>query len=506
MQKIPSKPRSKYLHTASDLTFVSGGLIINNGGNSGTSSIEIIDNLDSISADKALSANMGRLLNERKWDTTGGTVDLMTLQGKLKVVGEVEADKITSSNISATQGNFERLFATSLSANTSTIDMISTDRITSKVFQSGLKGFSIDSKGNAEFENLNVRGTFNVNTINYNKINASNGEIWVTDAAQIISIDDNAKQVEVTENVFHSNDILLCQVFSGDNIKRCQIKIVNAITSTTESAIYSYINVENSNQLKVGDTLVRLNNQTNTDRQQYIKLSPYQGSKIDIIDNDNVNVRLGNLSGITDENFGTLSGYGLYAKDAYLRGNFSTSTCNFNNDGSGNICNNALTWDANGNFNFNASITADQITGGTISSDLIQVNEVVNSPHWELKKDGSGYLSNGKIVWDANGNLTLKLGTKKEFKTIDLNNYESSSFILDLKDGYNFVFTKSTDNNDRTINLPTDLSLDGIDVELILRGNPGYINLTTSKSYAIQFCIRRYNQKWTTRYAIIISV
>ena len=170
MQKIPSKPRSKYLHTASDLTFVSGGLIINNGGNSGTSSIEIIDNLDSISADKALSANMGRLLNERKWDTTGGTVDLMTLQGKLKVVGEVEADKITSSNISATQGNFERLFATSLSANTSTIDMISTDRITSKVFQSGLKGFSIDSKGNAEFENLNVRGTFNVNTINYNKI------------------------------------------------------------------------------------------------------------------------------------------------------------------------------------------------------------------------------------------------------------------------------------------------------------------------------------------------
>lgn len=482
MQKIPSKPRSKYLNTASDLTFVSGGLIINNGNSGTTSSIEIIDNLDSIDANKALSANMGRLLNERKWNATGGTIDLMTLEGKLKVVDEIEADTIISNNITATQGNFDKLFA---KVNTS--DTILTDRITSKVFQSGNKGFSIDNVGNAEFENLNVRGTFNVNTINYNKINATNGEVWITDAAQIISIDDNAKQIEVTENVFHANDILLCQVFSGDDIKRCQIQIVSAITSTTSSALYSYINIENSNQLKVSDTLVRLNNQTDTDRQQYIKLSPYQGSKIDIIDNNNVNVRLGNLSGITDENFGTLSGYGLYAKDAYLRGNFSTSTCNFNNDGSGNICNNALTWDKNGNFNFNASITADQITGGTISSDLIEVNEVVNEPHWALKKDGSGYLSNSAITWDTTGKLQMNLGIKKQFKTIELDSYESTTFALDLMEGWNFIFTKNSDNNDRTINLPTDANLDGIDVEIILKGNPGYVNFTTSRSYAIRY-------------------
>lgn len=487
MQKIPSKPRSKYLNTASDLTFVSGGLIINNGGNSGASSIEIIDNLDSIDANKALSANMGRLLNERKWNATGGTVDLMTLEGKLKVVGEIEADTIISNNITATQGNFDKLFADSITSSTLTSDTILTDRITSKVFQSGNKGFSIDSAGNGEFENLNVRGTFNVNTINYNKINATNGEVWITDAAQIINIDDSIKQVEVTENVFQTGDILLCQVFSGYNIKRCQIQIVSAITSSSESAIYSYTNIENSDQLKVSDTLVRLNNQTDADRQQYIKLSPYQGSKIDIIDNDNVNVRLGNLSGITDEVFGTLSGYGLFAKDAYLRGNFSTSTCNFNDDGSGNICNNALTWHKNGNFNFNASITADQITGGTISSDLIEVNEVVNEPHWALKKDGSGYLSNSAITWDTTGKLQMNLGIKKQFKTIELDSYESTTFALDLTEGWNFIFTKNSDNNDRTITLPTDLSLDGIDVEIILKGNPGYVNFTTNKYNAIRY-------------------
>ena len=491
MQKIPSKPRSKYLNTASDLTFVSGGLIINNGTGGTTSSIEIIDNLD---ANKALSANMGRLLNERKWNATGGTIDLMTLEGKLKVVGEIEADTIISPNISATQGNFERLFADSITSSTLTSDTILTDRITSKVFQSGNKGFSIDNVGNAEFENLNVRGTFNVNTINYNKINASNGEIWVTDAAQIISIDDNTKQIEVTENVFQTGDILLCQVFSGNNIKRCQIQIVSAITSTTSSALYSYINIENSNQLKVSDTLVRLNNQTDADRQQYIKLSPYSGSKIDIIDNDDVSVRLGSLSGITDEVFGTLSGYGLFAKDAYLRGDFATSTCRFNSDGSGNICNNMMNWDAAGNFNFNASISADKISGGTISSDLIEVNEVLNEPHWALKKDGSGYLSNSAISWDTTGKLQMNLGIKKQFKTIDINNYESTSFLLDLNDGYNFIFTKSIDNNDRTIQLPTDKSLDGIDVELVFRGNPGIIYVTTNRSYGF-----KYNAAWVNK-------
>ncbi|WP_270539649.1 hypothetical protein [Bacteroides zhangwenhongii] len=494
MQKIPSKPRSKYLNTASDLTFVSGGLIINNGTGGTTSSIEIIDNLDSIDANKALSANMGRLLNERKWNATGGTIDLMTLEGKLKVVGEIEADTIISPNISATQGNFERLFADSITSSTLTSDTILTDRITSKVFQSGNKGFSIDNVGNAEFENLNVRGTFNVNTINYNKINASNGEIWVTDAAQIISIDDNTKQIEVTENVFQTGDILLCQVFSGNNIKRCQIQIVSAITSTTSSALYSYINIENSNQLKVSDTLVRLNNQTDADRQQYIKLSPYSGSKIDIIDNDDVSVRLGSLSGITDEVFGTLSGYGLFAKDAYLRGDFATSTCRFNSDGSGNICNNMMNWDAAGNFNFNASISADKISGGTISSDLIEVNEVLNEPHWALKKDGSGYLSNSAISWDTTGKLQMNLGIKKQFKTIDINNYESTSFLLDLNDGYNFIFTKSIDNNDRTIQLPTDKSLDGIDVELVFRGNPGIIYVTTNRSYGF-----KYNAAWVNK-------
>ena len=81
----------------------------------------------------------------------------------------------------------------------------------------------------------------------------------------------------------------------------------------------------------------------------------------------------------------------------------------------------------------------------------------------------------------------MNLGIRKKFKTININDYTSSAFILDLTQGYNFIFTKSTDNEDRTITLPTDLSLDGIDVELIFKGNPGYIYVTTNKSYGFRY-------------------
>ena len=140
-------------------------------------------------------------------------------------------------------------------------------------------------------------------------------------------------------------------------------------------------------------------------------------------------------------------------------------------------------------------MAANQIVTGTLNSSLINTDEILsNGDAWALKKDGSGYLSNKKIEWDAAGNLTLKLGTKKEFKTVELDDYETTSFILDLNDGYNFVFTKNTDNNERTIELPTDKSLDGIDVELVFRGNPGIIYVTTNRSYGF-----KYNAAWVNK-------
>ena len=482
----------------------------------------------------------------------------------LDVTNLFNANQITTPYIYAQEGNFNKLFgdtitSDSISSDTITSDTILTDRITSINYQSGNKGFSIDANGNAEFSNLNIRGEFSTNSINYNKITSTNGEVWITDSAQVISIDDSTKQVEVTDNVFRVDDELLCQVFNGNSVKRCEIKITALITSSTESATYQYTNISNSDKLIAGDTLVRTSNIANANRNQYIKLSPYNGAIIDVINNSNVSARLGCLSGITSPKFGVLSSYGLFAKNAYLEGAFATSSTQFNVDGSGHIANRAIQFDANGNITFSNSVklnwqndinsatttinnkienlelsattvssavtecnnnyyelsnkvgnkltyidstgiytgtlAANQIVTGTLNSSLINTDEILsNGDAWALKKDGSGYLSNKKIEWDAAGNLTLKLGTKKEFKTVELDDYETTSFILDLNDGYNFVFTKNTDNNERTIELPTDKSLDGIDVELVFRGNPGIIYVTTNRSYGF-----KYNAAWVNK-------
>ena len=551
---IPHTYRNKYLKNVSTYTSSSSSAISSIIGGSGEK-IKVIDNLDSVSTEDALSANQGRILNEKKLDITGGKItgDLV-IDGSLDVTNLFNANQITTPYIYAQEGNFNKLFgdtitSDSISSDTITSDTILTDRITSINYQSGNKGFSIDANGNAEFSN----------SINYNKITSTNGEVWITDSAQVISIDDSTKQVEVTDNVFRVDDELLCQVFNGNSVKRCEIKITALITSSTESATYQYTNISNSDKLIAGDTLVRTSNIANANRNQYIKLSPYNGAIIDVINNSNVSARLGCLSGITSPKFGVLSSYGLFAKNAYLEGAFATSSTQFNVDGSGHIANRAIQFDANGNITFSNSVklnwqndinsatttinnkienlelsattvssavtecnnnyyelsnkvgnkltyidstgiytgtlAANQIVTGTLNSSLINTDEILsNGDAWALKKDGSGYLSNKKIEWDAAGNLTLKLGTKKEFKTVELDDYETTSFILDLNDGYNFVFTKNTDNNERTIELPTDKSLDGIDVELVFRGNPGIIYVTTNRSYGF-----KYNAAWVNK-------
>ena len=561
---IPHTYRNKYLKNVSTYTSSSSSAISSIIGGSGEK-IKVIDNLDSVSTEDALSANQGRILNEKKLDITGGKItgDLV-IDGSLDVTNLFNANQITTPYIYAQEGNFNKLFgdtitSDSISSDTITSDTILTDRITSINYQSGNKGFSIDANGNAEFSNLNIRGEFSTNSINYNKITSTNGEVWITDSAQVISIDDSTKQVEVTDNVFRVDDELLCQVFNGNSVKRCEIKITALITSSTESATYQYTNISNSDKLIAGDTLVRTSNIANANRNQYIKLSPYNGAIIDVINNSNVSARLGCLSGITSPKFGVLSSYGLFAKNAYLEGAFATSSTQFNVDGSGHIANRAIQFDANGNITFSNSVklnwqndinsatttinnkienlelsattvssavtecnnnyyelsnkvgnkltyidstgiytgtlAANQIVTGTLNSSLINTDEILsNGDAWALKKDGSGYLSNKKIEWDAAGNLTLKLGTKKEFKTVELDDYEKKSFILDLNDGYNFVFTKNTDNNERTIELPTDKSLDGIDVELVFRGNPGIIYVTTNRSYGF-----KYNAAWVNK-------
>lgn len=431
---IPHNFRNKYLKNVG--TYIAGSSTIIEGGSTG-SKIDVIDNLETSSKEKALSANMGRVLNEKKIED-GGTVSNLTIENLSATTFTSNNSTITSLSASTIESN--KLVSDAITSNTITSsrltsDTVATDRITSKVYQSGSKGFSIDSAGNAEFGNISVRGEFNANSINYNKITSTNGEVWITDAAQIISVDDTIKEVVVTDNVFRTDDILLCQIFNGSSVKRCEIKITALVSSSTESATYQYTNISNSNKLVAGDTLVRTTNASNTDRNQYMKLSPYHGALIDVINSDDVVTRLGCLSGISDSNFGVLSGYGLYSDNTYLKGNFATSSTQFNADGSGFIANKAIQFDKNGNVTFSNNVKLNWQT------DIDNATNDINN-----KIDSTTDSINNKIDSTTN-NINdridnLEESSNNKFENLELSATTVSSAVTECNNNYNILSNK----------------------------------------------------------------
>lgn len=74
-------------------------------------------------------------------------------------------------------------------------------------------------------------------------------------------------------------------------------------------------------------------------------------------------------------------------------------------DGSGSLAGDMISWNASGEVDFKAKVSADNITAGTISACTIQSS--TDNPTWKLNPDGSGYLANKNISWKTDGSLTM---------------------------------------------------------------------------------------------------
>ena len=74
-------------------------------------------------------------------------------------------------------------------------------------------------------------------------------------------------------------------------------------------------------------------------------------------------------------------------------------------DGSGSLAGDMISWNASGEVDFKAKVSADNITAGTISACTIQSS--TDNPTWKLNPDGSGYLANKNISWKTGGSLTM---------------------------------------------------------------------------------------------------
>ena len=196
----------------------------------------------------------------------------------------------------------------------------------------GGAGTKLDlSTNHLTVDRLTVRGQMDVYELVINKIRASNGAIWVSDAVKIDSLTTNApaqtQRCYVGDNTsitFAVNDVVRAQNFSGNNV-RVGNGIVNLVGANYFDVYYTL-----GQSFWQGAEVVRIGNTTNSSRQGsiYLTSSDTNSPYIDVLDgitssswsSGNIKVRIGRLDGITDANFGALSGYGLYTQNGYFTG------------------------------------------------------------------------------------------------------------------------------------------------------------------------------------------
>lgn len=159
--------------------------------------------------------------------------------------------------------------------------------------------------------------------------------VSITDSIyKIIFDEDNGnKQIQ-----FAIDDYIMAQEWTGRGTDYYLGQVTNVVHNNTLG--FAYIAVNNiSGTPWIGCDLVQKGNSSDTDRQSAIYITssdddnPYMDVLAGIDDGDytgKTKVRLGNLTGITDADFGALSGFGLwsdrvYLNNAYLKGSIYAS-------------------------------------------------------------------------------------------------------------------------------------------------------------------------------------
>jgi hypothetical protein len=194
-------------------------------------------------------------------------------------------------------------------------------------------------------DNLVVRKGMSVYELTINQIRCTNGSLWVSDAAKIDWIDDSYAgtngmyypcHIDTDDgNIiqpFAVGDIVRCQKWTGRGIKYYSGQVMSIGSGGDWFTIW-LLDENNTGLPEAGDDLIRIGNTTDTSRQGALYLTSHDADSpyMDIIDGvtdesflGHTKVRLGKLTGITDTSFGALSGYGLYATNAYLTGSIFT--------------------------------------------------------------------------------------------------------------------------------------------------------------------------------------
>jgi len=236
--------------------------------------------------------------------------------------------------------------------------------LVSPSFTSGFagSGFKIDSgsdgKHSLTIDDLTVRGQMNVFEMLIHQIRATNGSLFVSNTGRIISASvataGDTKEVNLFFDTgsgyghsFRPGDVIRAQRFTpsangsgstdGDVSYKSDLTIVS-VTSTSESVARLTGSLGSVEEPQQGYEYVRIGSMTDSDRQGsiYLTADDDHAPFIDVADGvkthagfnttGNVKTRIGKLSGVTSEKFGSLTGYGFYASgSAFLEGTINAT-------------------------------------------------------------------------------------------------------------------------------------------------------------------------------------
>lgn len=218
-------------------------------------------------------------------------------------------------------------------------ELVQSDNFSSKNFTSGALGSGHRIKdGNAEFQNLKVRGQFSVFEFLIQQVKAIGGKFCVSPAAiKTVSVEETENGYKcffntdsgTIMNPFVVGDQAFHQVFDGQKMKRYW-RLVTEVGA--DYFVLSKTDCEaNSGIPEADEEIVLLGNRTDINRQSAIMISAYDNNSPYIAFYAGINsysfegkepMRTGNLNGIVDEDFGQLTGFGLYCQNVYMKGVF----------------------------------------------------------------------------------------------------------------------------------------------------------------------------------------
>lgn len=218
-------------------------------------------------------------------------------------------------------------------------ELVQSDNFSSKNFTSGALGSGHRIKdGNAEFQNLTVRDQFSVFEFLIQQVKAIGGKFCVSPAAiktgSVEETENGYKCFFNTDsgtiiNPFVVGDQAFHQVFDGQKMKRYW-RLVTEVGA--DYFVLSKTDCEaNSGIPEADEEIVLLGNRTDINRQSAIMISAHDNNSPYIAFYAGINsysfegkepMRTGNLNGIVDEDFGQLTGFGLYCQNVYMKGVF----------------------------------------------------------------------------------------------------------------------------------------------------------------------------------------